>query len=398
LRIAFFTDTFLPQLNGVSITMQKLFEYLDQRSDCDYIVFAPGPGEDMNNKVYRSTSIKFILYPECRISIPNYLFISKTLNDFKPDLIHISTPFSMGLCGLFYAGKHGIPVTSVYHTNFNDYLKYYRLKFISGMAWKYFAWFHNHCDINYCPSIYTKEQLLLRGFKNLELWVRGVDTDLFSPKYRGTSPCVYHMNDKTTFLYVGRVAAEKNFGVLTTAIDLINRDHYDKVHFLIIGDGPMLEKVKGWEPGNVTCTGYLTGLSLARAYANADVFIFPSTSETFGNVVLEAMASGLPVVGAFAAGVRDNLIDGFNGISCKPDDPVDLAAGAVKLLKDKKLMKTLGEQARSYSLEKSLEAGFQHLIESWEVLIGKQASISKVTGPQIIMDSRVACYPEKFTS
>lgn len=382
MRVAFFTDTFLPQLNGVSITMQKLFEYLDQRSDCDYIVFAPGPGTDMNNKVYRSTGIKFILYPECRISIPNYSFISKTIDNFKPDMIHISTPFSMGLCGLFYARKRGIPVTSVYHTNFNDYLKYYRLNSISGMVWKYFAWFHNHCDINYCPSIYTKEQLLLRGFKNLELWVRGVDTVLFSPKYRGASPCVDQINDKTTFLFVGRVAAEKNLGVLTTAIDLINRDHYDKVRFFIVGDGPMIEKVKRWKPDNVACTGYLTGLSLARAYANADIFIFPSTSETFGNVVLEAMSSGLPVVGAFAAGVRDNLLDGFNGISCKPDDPVDLAEGAVKLLKDKNLMRTLGKQARSYALEKSLEAGFKQLIESWEAMISKQTPFLQVTAPQ----------------
>lgn len=376
LRVAFFTDTYLPQLNGVSITMQKLFEYLDQRSDYDYIVFAPGPGIDKNNKVYRFTSFKFFLYPECRISTPNYSYISKILDDFKPDMIHISTQFSMGLSGLFYARKHGIPVTSVYHTNFNDYLKYYRLKSISSVVWKYFAWFHNHCDINYCPSIYTREQLLSCGFKNLKLWVRGVDTDLFSPRYKGISPWVYHEKGKTIFLYVGRVAAEKNIGVLTNAIDLINRDHYDKVHFIIVGDGPMLEKVKKWEPGNVTCTGYLTGLSLARAYANADVFIFPSTSETFGNVVLEAMSSGLPVVGAFAAGVRDNLIDGFNGISCQPDDPVDLAAGAVKLLKDKNLMKTMGKQARTYALDKSLWKGFQHLIEGWDVLINKQTPIS----------------------
>ena len=372
LKVAFFTDTFLPQLNGVSTTMQQLFEYLDRRSDFDYLVFAPAPGLDEDNKVHRLRSCKFFLYSECRISVPNYLFISKVLNGFKPDLIHISTPFSMGLCGLFYARKHGIPVTTVYHTDFNYYLKYYRLKLISGMVWKYFAWFHNRCDINYCPSDYTREQLMARGFKNLDLWVRGVDTDLFSSEFRGTSPRVEHEKDKTVFLYAGRVAAEKNIGVLTAAIDLINRDHFHKAHFIIVGDGPMLGMVRRWAPDNVTCTGYLTGMALARAYADADVFIFPSTSETFGNVVLEAMSSGLPVVGAFAAGVRDNLVDGLNGISCRPDDPVDLAAGAVKLLEDKSLMKKLGEQARAYALQRSLAAGFKRLIESWESLADKQ--------------------------
>jgi glycosyltransferase involved in cell wall biosynthesis len=373
LKVAFFTDTYLPQLNGVSITMQKLFGHLDQRNDCDYKVFAPGPGIDKNNKIYRFTSFKFFLYPECRISIPNYSSISKTLDDFKPDVIHISTQFSMGLCGLFYAMKHCIPVTSVYHTNFDDYLKYYHLKFLNSMVWKYFTWFHNQCDINYCPSNDTREKLLSLGFKNLELWVRGVDTDFFSPEHKVISPWAHYVKDKTVFLYVGRVAAEKNIGVLQSAIDLINRDFYNKVHFIIVGDGPMMEKVNKWDPGNVTCTGYLTEMSLARAYANADVFIFPSTSETFGNVVLEAMSSGLPVIGAYAAGVRDTLINGFNGISCKPDDPEALAAGAVKLLKDKNLMKTLGKQARYYALDNSLWKGFHQLVESWHALISNQA-------------------------
>jgi glycosyltransferase involved in cell wall biosynthesis len=292
----------------------------------------------------------------------------------------------MGLCGLFYAQKRDIPVTSVYHTNFNDYLKYYRLKPISSMVWKYFAWFHNQCDINYCPSNHTREQLILRNLKNLKLWVRGVDTDFFSPRHRGTSTWSDHEKNKTTFLYVGRIAAEKNIWVLTDTIDMINRDHYEKARFLIVGDGPMREKVLSWSPGNVTCTGYQTGTSLVRTYANADVFISPSTSETFGNVILEAMASGLPVVGAFAAGVRDNLIDGFNGISCQPDDPAGLAAGAIKLLKDKNLREHLGGQARSYALGKSLETDFQQLIESWEVLFSKQGSYKLAADPQIIMD------------
>lgn len=388
LRIAFFTDTYLPQLNGVSITMQKLFGYLDQKPGFEYIVFAPGPGMAVDKKIYRLPSRRFILYPECRISLPNYFFVSKTLDSFKPDMIHISTPFSVGLCGLFYAKKRGIPVTSVYHTNFNDYLAYYRLNILDSVIWRFFTWFHNHCDVNYCPSIHTRDQLLLRGLKNLELWVRGVDTDFFSPKYRGTlSIPYYHMDGKTVLLYVGRVAAEKNMNVLMRAMELINRNHSDRVHLFIVGDGPMLEQVERWKPENVTTTGYLTGLSLAKMYANADIFVFPSTSETFGNVILEAMASGLPVVGAFAAGVRDNLINGVNGLSCKPDDPADLANGVINLLKDENFMKTLGKQAYAYALTRSLKTGFEQLIKGWEVLFNKPTFPVLLSGSYFLNES-----------
>jgi len=392
LKIAFFTDTYLPQLNGVSLTMQKLFEHLDKKPGIDYIVFAPGPGTEKNKNIVRLPSMKFFLYPECRISMPNYFLVSKTLDNFKPDMIHISTPFSVGLCGLLYAKKRGIPVTAVYHTNFNDYLTYYRLNFLDRATWSFFTWFHNHCDVNYCPSIHIKEELSLRGIKNLELWVRGVDTEFFTPKYRESLPIpYYHINRKTVLLYVGRVAAEKNIPILMRAMELINRGYPDRVHLFIVGDGPMLEQVERWAPANVTCTGYLTGVSLAKMYANADIFVFPSTSETFGNVILEAMVSGLPVVGAFAAGVRDNLVDGVNGISCKPDDPISLAYGVAKLLKNESLRRTLGEQAHTFALTRSLEVGFEQLVKGWEGLFSKPVSSVPIAVSPIFNESKTVC-------
>lgn len=375
MRIAFFTDTFLPEINGVSITNQKLLECLNKRQGHEYIVFAPGPALSTDINIYRLPGISFILYPECRISLPKYFFIVRVLDKFKPDMVHISTPFSIGLCGLYYARKRGIPVTAVYHTNFNQYLTYYRLKSLNKIAWNYFKWFYDNCDINYCPSLYTRDELLSRGFKNLELWVRGVDTSLFTPEYRGEiPPPYYHLQGKTVLLYVGRVAAEKNIQVLMGAMDLINRYYYSRVHLFIVGNGPMLDQVERWRPDNVTCTGYITGVSLAKMYANADIFVFPSTSETFGNVILEAMASGLPVVGAYAAGVRDNLIDGVNGISCRPDDSKSVANGVIKLLRDEILRTRLGEQAYAYANSRSLEAGFEQLIKGWEILFSKPVS------------------------
>ncbi|TEB14882.1 GDP-mannose-dependent alpha-mannosyltransferase [Pelotomaculum sp. FP] len=387
MKIAFFTDTYLPQLNGVSTTMQQLFSYLDKIPGFEYIVFAPGPDTSTDKNIYRIHGMKFFLYPECRVSIPNYYYIKKILNRFKPDLIHDSTQFSIGLCGLLYARKNSIPITTVYHTNFSDYLAYYRLRLIDRVMWRYFTWFHNQCDINFCPSLYTRDELLQRGMKNLELWVRGVDTDFFSPKYKGIlSVPYYHIHGKTILLYVGRVAAEKNIGVLMHAMEIINAKFHNKVHLFIVGDGPMLKQIERCMPGNVTCTGFLTGLKLAKMYANADIFVFPSTSETFGNVVLEAMSSGIPVVGAFSGGVQDSLIDGENGISCTPGDPASLADGVIRLLRNREQLKMLGKQARAHALEMSLETGFEQLIKRWAVLLNESKAPLPVSGTQHILN------------
>jgi glycosyltransferase involved in cell wall biosynthesis len=390
LKIAFFTDTYLPQLNGVSITMHRLFGHLDQRNDIEYLVFAPTPGEQTDNKIVRLPSIKFFLYPECRISVPIFSRIAKTLDNFKPDKIHISTPFGIGIWGLFYAKKRVIPVTAVYHTNYNMYLHYYHLKALDGLLWKYLSWFHNNCDINYCPSDHTRNELSARGIKNLKLWVRGVDTDFFTPQYRGMlSIPYYHINGKIILLYVGRVAAEKNIRVLMRAMELINRSYSNKVHLFIVGDGPMLEQVERWGPVNVTCTGYLSGEKLAKIYANADIFVFPSTTETFGNVVLEAMASGLPVVGASCCGVGDTLLDGVNGISCKPDDPVSLANGVTNLIRNESLRRLLGKQAHTYALSRSLEAGFMKLIKDWEELFCKETPYDSKESPPVFDENKI---------
>ena len=390
MKIAFFTDTYLPQLNWVSITMQRLFGHLDKRNDIEYLVFAPAPGEPADKKIYRLPSVKFFLYPECRISIPFFNNISKLLDRFQPDKIHISTPFGVGIWGLSYARKRDIPVTAVYHTNFNRYLHYYRLKALDGLLWKYLTWFHNNCDVNYCPSLHTRDELSARGIRNLKLWVRGVDTDSFTPKYRGMlSIPYYHINGKIILLYVGRVSVEKNIRVLMRAMEIINQSCAKKVHLFIVGDGPMLEEVERWGPINVTCTGYLSGETLAKIYANADIFVFPSTTETFGNVVLEAMASGLPVVGASCGGVGDTLVDGVNGISCKPDDPVSLANGVTNLIKNECLRRLLGKQAHTYALNQSLEAGFMELIKDWEELFCKTAPYDSKESPPIFDENQI---------
>ncbi|WP_425621030.1 glycosyltransferase family 4 protein [Desulforudis sp. Tu-874] len=261
--------------------------------------------------------------------MPGYRGIKKILDGFRPDLVHIATPFGLGLCGLRYARAGKLPAVTSCHTNFDVYLRYYRLAALHQPLWKFLTWFHRQYDLTLCPSQATRDKLAARGIKNLRFWVRGVDSDLFTPQNRSDIIARdYGVAGKMVLLYVyvGRVAAEKNLDVLLEAFDLLDADYPGGLHLFIVGDGPMMQRVRAWARPGITCTGYLTGQPLRAMYASSDIFVFPSMSETFGNVVLEAMASGLPVVAPFSEGLKDNLINGVNSLVCAPHDPVGFAA------------------------------------------------------------------------
>ncbi len=184
MRVAIFTDTFTPQVNGVAKTLERLTRYF-QKEKIAYSVFAPQHTAEDNfvANVNKMRSIPLtILYPECRFSFPTPR-IKRELLSFKPDMIHIATPFNMGLCGLYYAKKLNIPVVGSYHTDFDAYLRYYKIEFLSNMLWNYLKWFHSHMQKNFVPSPETLHQLKHKGFQALSIWGRGVDCTLFHPAY-----------------------------------------------------------------------------------------------------------------------------------------------------------------------------------------------------------------------
>jgi len=372
LRVGIFTDTFIPQVNGVARTVARLAEMLTANG-VSCMVLAPDTGleGEVPYEVNFSPGFDLPVYQECKVALPGYAAICRELEEFKPDVVHLVTEFSMGLCGLKYASSSRIPAVSSYHTNFSQYLSYYKLSFLSNWVWKYMRWFHNNCLKNYCPSEATLKSLEKKGINNLDIWGRGVDTTLFSPmKKDHFFKDRLGIPDKTVLLYVGRIAPEKDLDILMESLTVINGRRRD-LHLVLTGDGPLAPALRREAPPNVTFTGYLHGEELAAVYASSDIFVFPSTTETYGNVVLEAMASGLPVAGALAGGVRENLVNRVNGLGCSPRSVRDMVSAIIELTENGDLRKDLAAGARAHALTKSWDAVFQKIVAGYYEVVAK---------------------------
>lgn len=376
MKIAVFTDTFLPQVNGVTNTLSRLGQYLDH-TEHEYIFLAPEFEEKEEGlysyNVERFFSLKFILYPECRISFPTTRKLDRVLDAFQPDIIQCMTEFNMGVSGLGYAKKRNIPVVTNYTTNFYKYLKYYNLSFLENVCWKYMQWFHNQSNQTLCPSNNTIDVLEKNGIENVGLFGRGVDCQQFSPTKRSdTLRKTLGIDDKLAFLYVGRVSVEKDLDILFKAYNRLQETHGKEIALIITGDGPMLEKYANTYKEGIIYTGYQSGEKLAEMYASADIFAFPSPTETLGNVVIEAMASSLPVIAVNEGGVKQNLRDQYNGIGCKEKDVDDFYNGMLKMVEDSAYRQQIGKQARAYALTNRWEKVFEDLLTTYERVIGEK--------------------------
>ncbi|MFK3958036.1 glycosyltransferase family 4 protein [Guptibacillus hwajinpoensis] len=373
MKLALFTDTYYPQVNGVSRTLGKLTRYMD-RQHVDYMLFAPNCQEDddlFSSNIHRFTSMKFFLYPECRIALPNLSLIRNQLQDFQPDLLHVATPFNIGMCGLHYGKKNNIPMVASYHTNFDDYLKHYHLEWLSPFMWKYLTWFHQPFSTTFIPSNETRNRLKGKGFKNLKLWRRGVDCEQYSPIRKNHSLRErYNIQEKYILLFVSRLAPEKNLETLQKIMWKLPEQLKQQTRWLIVGDGPALPHIQENVPNNVTLTGYKEGKELAELYATSDLFIFPSATETFGNVALESLASGTPVIAANAGGLSDVVTGERNGLFCSPYKEEEYIHAINRLLSDDTERRMMGYEGRRYALTQSWDAIFGRLVEDYEKTIG----------------------------
>lgn len=379
MRIAIFTDTFLPEINGVTKTLSKMKKYMDEQ-EIEYKFFIPGDAKDANENIVSFNSFSFFLYPERKIAIPRYKEIKNSLDKFNPDIIFIVTPFAIGLMGFRYAKEKGIPIVSNYSTDFPKYLKHYKLEILQNAVWTFFRWFHSSSHINFCPSIATKLDMENHGIRNVEIWGRGIEINEFSPRKRNQELREkYCIDDEKLLLYVGRIAPEKELDVLIDAVKILNKKKL-KFKLLVIGDGPSKQGFEDENIENVVFVGYKRGEELKEYYASTDIFTFPSSSETYGNVILEAMASGLPVVAPFAGGVKENLIDMENGLAFQTGDPEDMAEKIECLLTNSELIDRFGETARKHTLSKGWNEVYSDLFRRFnEVIEAYRVSISKIS-------------------
>lgn len=371
MKIAIFTDTFVPDVNGVAKTLHRYTEFL-KKHEIDYRLFAPKASKEnqFSKQILSFRSLPFFLYPECRIALPNLPSIREELVDFNPDIIHVATPFNMGLSGKYYAKKLDIPIVGSYHTDFDKYLSHYHLQSLTNVLWKYLHWFHQPLEKIFVPSQDTKERLEKRDFANLSIWPRGIDGDLFHPDYNSEQVRKkYKMKEKHILLYVGRIASEKDVMMLPEIANKLPEDIQQNVHWLVVGDGPMKEELEQAAPKNMTLAGFVEGTDLAAIYAASDLFVFPSASETFGNVVLESLACATPVIGANAGGVRTIVQNGKTGLLCNEKDADAFAEAVVQLLKNDQTRKEMSEAGFHYAQSQSWDTIFNNLIHDYDEVL-----------------------------
>ncbi|WP_404458257.1 glycosyltransferase family 4 protein [Oceanobacillus kapialis] len=377
MRIAIFSDTYAPEINGVALTLRRYTDYLEKQG-IEYQVFAPTVNAQTPGfpQVERLTSIPFLLYRDLRFALPNTTQIKNVLHKFQPTLIHIATPFNVGLYGLQYGKKHNIPMIASYHTHFDNYLDYYSLSFLKKWLWKYMYWFHRPFEKVYVPTISTKEKLLAKQLHpDIGVWGRGVDRRVFSPAKRTPDFFKNHygIQGKKIILYVGRMSPEKDIDIVLDTYYSLPDHVKEDTHLVMVGDGPLYKSLSEQHQENITWTGFLEGEQLARVYASSDVFLFPSPTETFGNVVLEALASGLPVIGANEGGVKNLVANGKSGFLCEPGNRNAFAQKTTKLLEDQALRDSFSAEALAFAETLSWDEIFGQFVGSfYEVLRRKK--------------------------
>ncbi len=371
-RIALFTGNYIHIRDGVSNTLNRLVGYLGVKG-YEVLVFGPGcpePAIRHEGKFIPVYSIPAPFRPEYRIALGFTAPERQILREFDPDIIHIATPDMLGWKALRYAIKHDIPVVSSYHTHFSSYLKYYRLGLLEPLLWRYLFWFYRKCEQLYVPSPSMMEDLRrMKVESELKLWTRGVDTSLFSPDQRDPEwrLSLGFKAENVVVTFISRLVWEKNLEAVVSIFSRL-RNINPLIRTLIVGEGPAQKELSQRLPETVF-TGYLSGQVLARAYASSDLFFFPSETEAFGNVTLEAMSSGLPAVVADANGSRSLVTQGENGFIAGATDNEALLSGILKIAEDRDLRGRMSRLSRE-------KAG----LYDWDR----------------VMDSIISCYQEVY--
>ena len=379
MRVLYCTDTYPPQLNGVSVVTSLSVEGLTRRGwECAVVAprypeeaaagWEEASGTTGALELLSVPSIPLPGYPEIRLALPRRSVMDTLIRRFRPDLIHCATEFGVGRMGQLAAQRANVPVVSSYHTDFARYAEAYGTSWLRGPVTSYLGRFHRRSKRVFTPSTVSRADLLRLNVSDVEVWGRGVDAELFHPGRRSQEMrAAFGMGSRFTFLYVGRLAPEKRAGQIIGAFRIASEQlPRGVIHLIIAGTGPAEAELRSTAPQGVTFLGYLDRRSrLPDLYANCDAFVFASVTETLGLVVLEAMASGLPVIASPAGGVRDHLKDGKNGLAYGEGDTGAMAQAMVKLAEDWTLTQRLSRGARRTAEALTWERELNRLDQSY---------------------------------
>ena len=369
INVGHFTDTFY-EVNGVAATLKRQIEAAKQANKNYTVITCDAEEKQKGEGIHNFRPIKVYSlaeYPEQKLFYPPFVEMLNYCYNQKFTHIHSATPGPVGLAALAISRILNLPLVGTYHTALPQYTQYLTNDaLVTELMWKYTIWYDDQMDLVLAPSRSTAEELIEKGLNGakIRLMPRGVDQELFHPSKRNGCLDKYSLNkEDLKLLYVGRVSKEKNLEILVNAFKKLI-ELKKNVRLFVVGDGPYKEEmVEALKDTPTVFTGYVQGEDLAGIFASADLFVFPSTTDTFGNVVLESQASGVPVIVTDKGGPKENIIHGETGIVVKGDDETALVQGLLELLGDKTRLEAMRKAARLYTESRCFSCAFE---ESWE--------------------------------
>ncbi len=351
LRIAVVTETYPPEVNGVATTLARVVEGLHGRGHDLQLIRPRQGGAQAGQLTSRFDEVlmrglPIPRYPHLRMGLPSKRALVKLWSTHRPDVVHVATEGPLGWSALQAARHLHLPVTSDFRTNFHAYSKHYGIAWLNKPIMAYLRKFHNLAACTMVPTGQLRNELQVAGFKRLTVVSRGVDAQRFTPERRsGALRESWGLRgDELVVCCVGRLAPEKNLDLLINAFEAI-RAQDERARLLLVGTGPLRAELEARCPGAIFA-GQRGGLDLAAHYASADLFLFPSMTETFGNVTTEALASGLPVLAFRHAGAAEVIVDGLNGRLVAYDDAAAFTRTALELARDVAQRRRLAAAAR----------------------------------------------------